>query len=45
MSLIIRLLPINIYDITEAEAYFSHMALKGYFVKKIKGNIVTFEKI
>jgi len=33
----------NLYDIAQAEAYLSHMASKGYFVKKI-GLITTFEK-
>lgn len=44
MRFTIRLMPVSIYDITKAEAYFSHMASKGYFVKKMWGNFATFEK-
>ncbi|WP_304508533.1 DUF2812 domain-containing protein [Anaerotignum sp.] len=44
MRFTIRLMPISIYEITKVEAYFSHMASKGFFVKKIRGNLVTFEK-
>ena len=49
MKIARRLLPVpflsgNIYDIAQAEAYLSHMASKGYFVKKI-GFITSFEKL
>ncbi|WP_312045078.1 DUF2812 domain-containing protein [Anaerotignum sp.] len=33
----------NIYDIAQTEAYLSHMASKGFFIKKI-GLITSFEK-
>lgn len=44
MRFTIRLIPVSIYDITKVEAYFAHMASKGFFVKKIRGNFATFEK-
>ncbi len=48
MKVALRVKPVpflsgNIYDIAQAEAYLSHMASKGYFVKKI-GFITSFEK-
>ncbi|KXL53216.1 hypothetical protein CLNEO_11870 [Anaerotignum neopropionicum] len=44
MRLIPRLIPVSIYDITQVETYFSHMASKGCFVIKMWGNFATFEK-
>lgn len=34
---------VNIYDITQMEAYFTHMASKGFFVKKAT-TFTSFEK-
>lgn len=43
MRLVKRLMPVSIYDITQVEAYLTHMASKGYFIKKIK-ILTSFEK-
>lgn len=43
MKYIKKLLPVNIYDIAEVESYFSMMAEKGLFIKKI-GFFAYFEK-
>ncbi len=43
MKQIKRLMPVNIYDISQVESYFSSMAAQGYFIKKI-GTFAWFEK-
>lgn len=43
MKYIKKLLPVNIYDIAEVESYFSMMAEKGLFIKKV-GFFAYFQK-
>jgi Protein of unknown function (DUF2812). len=43
MKYIKKLLPVNIYDIAEVESYFSMMAEKGLFIKKV-GFFAHFQK-
>ncbi len=43
MKYIKKLLPVNIYDIAEVESYFSMMAEKGLFIKKV-GFFANFQK-
>ena len=38
---VLRLIPVNIYDFPQVEAYFSHMAQRGLFIKKVT-NLLGF---
>ncbi|WMI79879.1 hypothetical protein [Anaerotignum sp. MB30-C6] len=41
--MVLRLLPVNFYDNAQVEAYFSHMAKQGLFIKKVM-DFACFER-